>query len=155
MNKRQLTDWLNVMRNPESGKTTGELEDPINPSERCCLGHLAYSMKADRRRNNIGPSVEYFYSGSDSWSTTYLPVSLAKELDMDKIGSFIKPITVDGIVKFNGAITEFNSMSELNDDTDLTSAQIADIIEEQWEVGNIAPFKEFVNDPYFPSSPIQ
>ena len=140
MNKRQLTDWLNVMRNPESGKTTGELEDPINPSERCCLGHLAYSMKADRRRNNIGPSVEYFYSGSDSWSTTYLPVSLAKELDIDKIGSFIGPITVGR--------DEFKSMSELNDGTDLTSAAIADIIEGEWEAGNIAPFKDFVNDPY-------
>ena len=147
MNKRQLTDWLNVMRDPESGKATGELEDATNPSERCCLGHLAYSMESDRRRNNIGPSVEYFYPGSASWSTTYLPVSLAKELDMDKIGSFIKPITVDGIVKFNGAITEFNSMSELNDDTDLTSAQIADIIEEQWEAGNIGPFNDM--DPIF------
>ena len=141
MNKRQLTDWLKVMRDPEFGKATGTLEDPNNPSKRCCLGHLGYSMKASRRWNVITARVDYFYGGDDSWSSSYLPISLAKELDIDNIGSFINPITV-------GGIEEFKSMSELNDDTDLTSAAIADIIEDQWEAGNIALFNEFSNNPY-------
>ena len=117
------------MRDPRFGKMQQQLEDPDNSNDRCCLGHLCHAMNVPSELDNDG-DPEYIFDG-DSHSA-YLPSGLAKALDMTTQGDFMRGIIVDGVVVMH--------MSGLNDDTDLTPAQIADVIEEQFEAGNIASF---------------
>ena len=133
MNNSQLQDWFSVMRDPKSGKCKGRLQDVTNPNDRCCLGHLGFSMgvttgiKVDKCDNEY---VAYFYGGRTNGIV--LPSALAKELDMTQCGDFVEVIEIGD--------AEYCSMSVINDETDLTMAEIADVIEAQFKAGNVTRY---------------
>ena len=127
------------MRDPKSAKHQGELQDAWNSKNRCCLGHLGYSMGATTEHRPGGQgghkSVHYSYGDVVHSNMSVLPVALAKELDMTQCGDFVEVIEIEG--------ADYCSMSSLNDSTNLTSAEIADVIEAQYKVGNVSPFGEY------------
>ena len=140
MNGLQLQNWLKVMRDPKSGKALKKLENPENRHDRCCLGHLCHAMQAKSKVANFGSMHSsdggrdcVFYDFNDHrWTHDVLPNELAKELDITFTGSFNTPIDIDGC--------EVSSMASLNDDTDLTPAEIANVIESQFKAGNVTPY---------------
>ena len=139
MNNSQLQNWLGVMRDPKSGKCEGKLQDVLNPNDRCCLGHLGYSMGAaiEIRLNGYREKVvHYSYGDGIDSNVNVLPAALAKELDISKIGDFIKDIKIGD--------TSFACMAEINDETDLTIAEIAeiaDVIEAQFKANNVVRYQ--------------
>ena len=135
MNNSQLQNWLGVMRDPQSGKCRDKLQDITDSTSRCCLGHLGYSMGAaidivlNQNRNK---GVGYSYGDDKNINISVLPVALAMELDMTQKGDFIKDVRIGD--------TSFACMAEVNDDTELTPAEIADVIEAQYKAGNVAEY---------------
>ena len=137
MNGLQLRNWLRVMRDPKSGKTKHKLENLENRNNRCCLGHLCYSMNGNSKVTSYGCDIEgkdtVFYDFNDEvWEHDVLPNELAKELDMTPTGSFTMAIDI--------GVISVRSMASLNDDTELTPAEIADVIEAQFRAGNVTPY---------------
>ena len=135
MNNSQLQGWLGVMRDPQSGRCKDRLQDVADSNSRCCLGHLGYSMGAtiEIRLNEYRvKAVHYSYGDGIDSNVSVLPSALAKELDITRIGDFIKDIKIGD--------TSFACMAEVNDKTDLTIAEIADVIEAQYKAKNVARF---------------
>ena len=119
--------WLDFLRGEGRRKAKGLLEkiagyDKENP--RCCLGHacVALGMKGVKDNTNM------IYDGSSA----LLPLSAQIQLGISSDGSFKECVSV-------GSAT-YSSLSTINDCTDLSPADIADVIEEQFKNDN---FEEF------------
>ena len=125
------------MRDPKSAKHQGQLQDTWNSKNRCCLGHLGYSMGAtiEHRPGGQGghKSVHYSYGDVLHSNMSVLPVALAKELDMTQCGDFVQVIEIEGV--------DYCSMSSLNDEADLTMAGMADVIEAEFKANNVARYQ--------------
>ena len=135
MNDSQLQNWLGVMRDPKSGKCKDQLQDVTNSNDRCCLGHLGFSLDViieTKLNDNREAFIVYRY-GHDWPSSSNLPRALAKELDMTQNGDFVKDVKIRG--------TRYACMSEVNDETDLTISEIADVIEAQFKANNVARYE--------------
>ena len=133
--QEELDIWLRALRDPDAQKHCGSLEDYDNPKARCCLGHACAALglkRADDQwiQDNYGEKTVLYGVDRGDYDETCLPKSLSKRLNISPGGGFIKKIEIEGQNE-NGAPILFDSLVHVNDDTDLTLAQIADLIEEQ------------------------
>ena len=132
--------WLAQLRDPESKKTTEKLESSIKSNERCCLGHACHALSADREA--FADGIVY-YDGEEG----ILPRSVEQKLNITHRGDFKEPITVRFMKRVDlpvgirpyGTEIEANDLIEVNDFTDLTPKEIADVIEEQFRTNNFCP----------------
>ena len=116
--------WIKYLREPGREKYKFGLFDLNNRKAHCCLGHYC-AMKG------LPQAVRGAYGEYDG-ACGILPKSLALSLDIDAVGSFKEPVVI-------GAGT-FVALAEVNDDSDLTMAEISDVIEEQFNRDNLANF---------------
>ena len=116
--------WLAQLRDPESKKQAGKLESLDDSNARCCLGHACHALGIERW-------VEYHEDKIVTYDfrTTNLPGSACNMLNIDILGEFKKEVLVNG--------NFYRSLTEINDLTDLTPQEIADIVEDQFENDNL------------------
>ena len=125
INQDALDKWLKVLRDPASKKAKGELESLGLPEYRCCLGHLCYALEVPSRR--VDNNLEY---GEDrDTSYTQLPEYIARQVGITQDGDFIRDVEYD-------EVGTFGCLADLNDQTDITPQEIADIIEREAKAGN-------------------
>ena len=124
--KTQITEnrqkWLAVLRDPESKKTRGVLESCTDPDARCCLGHACHALGITKTMP-LFPGYILYHSESQ-----YLPMHARRALMVSRNGSFKKSIIIDN--------KELSNIAQVNDMTDLTPQEIADVIEDQFENNN-------------------
>ena len=128
--------WFAFLREPGRKKHTGELESVLDNERRCCLGHACHVLGANRTEICRDSSIYY---GNQSG---ILPDSIAEMLDMDAEGCLYSSIDLDGDEEADGGI---DTITALNDDTDLNPAQIADVLEKQFERGNVVPYRKIID----------
>ena len=116
--------WLAALRRPGSGKRVGCLEDVEAPHKRCCLGHACAALAPGLRFVDTLAGARVRYRGHDKT----LPAEVSRMLGIDREGTF--RATVDAGGRSNVGLME------LNDATNLTSAEIADVIEAQFRLDN-------------------
>ena len=126
--------WLAQLRSPEAKKTTLKLENPKKPNNRCCLGHACHALGIQREvlesKNTVnGWMVHYGEQAS------YLPDEASLKLAILCNGEFVNEIKIDHIHSYYANI-EYKNLAQINDHTELTPAEIADIIEEQFKANN-------------------
>ena len=114
--------WLAVLRAPESKRASGILESRYEENARCCLGHACHALGISRTVPS-GPGYVH-YDSESKW----LPMNARRALMVNSNGYFKKSIIVDGRMFF--------SLAQLNDNTELSPQEIADVIEEQFENNN-------------------
>ena len=120
---RLRKEWLDYLRQPGRKKTKEVLERYHDNEARCCLGHACHHFGIDRTVLEDSLSVLYDKQGS------VLPERLQWDLDMTEAGDFCEPIDVEDEI--------IGDCIGLNDETDLSMAEIADIIEQQMVTGNM------------------
>ena len=141
-----LQKWLSVLRHPLAVKQTGELEKHpggagISSWCRCCLGHLCYALDVPRHTREEPESMIY-YGETDpnkkhdhpDHSDGLLPRTTAKRMDITVCGAFVEDIWVRG--------GKWSSLADLNDGSNLSPKEIADVIETQWSVGNFKTYEQ-------------
>ena len=116
--------WLAVLRDPQSKKKVNKLEDLDNSNVRCCLGHACHALGIERK-------VVYFPNGFVAYGnkTETLPFSACNMLNMEPNGKFKKEVLVED--------EPYWSLARINDNTDLTPQEMADVIEDQFENDNL------------------
>ena len=126
--------WLAQLRSPEAKKTCSKLEDPEKPNHRCCLGHACYVLGLTRTVEEIQDDIFNYDAVYYDNGYSYLPISACEMLDINPDGDFKEVINVTMNQK------QFcKNLAELNDDTELQPAEIADIIEENFKANNFTP----------------
>ena len=131
--------WLEQLRRPESEKATGMLEDGEYENARCCLGHACYALgiECEEEAIEIGGVLHTRVYYDHNYEV--LSDEVAEMLDIDPNGHFERAVEISDyypdLVQYN----EFLCLSDLNDRTDLTPQQIADVIEDQFVKGNMSP----------------
>ena len=135
--------WLSVLRDPKSKKHVGSLESLHDSNTRCCLGHACHALHSNKTifedKVCYGAEKEY----------TFLPQKIAKLLNITPDGEFATPIhisrdysnidsdeNVDEDINYLPTSIGYNDLVSLNDDTILSPAEIANIIEEQYKNKN-------------------
>ena len=121
-NRRKLIAGL---REPGRKKHKGELEDILNPDARCCLGHGCQILGIERKVTKH----QVFYGGQSGVAPDELIAAVGLRCSTGYLGKTIQ---------WRGYT--FNSLTELNDNTDATPAEIADFLEETIEGGEGSPF---------------
>ena len=128
------TKWLAQLRSPEAKKTTLKLENSKNPDHRCCLGHACHALGIQREvlesQNTVNGWMVHYGE-----QTSYLPDEASLKLAILCNGEFVNEIKIDHIHSYYANI-EFENLAQINDHTELTPAEIADIIEEQFKANN-------------------
>ena len=122
--------WLRELRGPTALKMTGKLAHPLNENARCCLGHLCAAIGAKRTIDRFDYCGETYPRVCYEGETTVLPKKVCRVLDITEKGEFVHPVRLDGYM------CTFSSLVSLNDQTGLTPAQIADVIEKQIAADN-------------------
>ena len=110
--------WLKILRSPKARKAQSVLERADNPIRRCCLGHLCHVAEAEREENGIN----VVYKWKSSFSSSSIPLLLAKELDIAAGGNFIKEILYEDCY--------YSNLMGLNDGSNASLFDIARIIED-------------------------
>ena len=128
INKDALDKWLKVLRDPASRKVKGMLESVDEPNYRCCLGHLCHALGVPRHGDyqevNYGMAIGE--ARDINWSQ--LPAYVAQQVGITEAGDFIHPVVYERF--------EYGSLADLNDETEITPQEIADIIEREAKAGN-------------------
>ena len=132
--------WLDQLRDPQARKTTEKLESSVKPNERCCLGHACHALGSDREACADGI---VYYDGEEG----ILPRSVEQKLNITHRGDFKEPIIVKFMKREDlpyglrpyGTERQVSDLIEVNDFTELTPQQIADVIEDQFRTGNFSP----------------
>ena len=119
--------WLSQLRDPESKKETGQLESLDDSNTRCCLGHACHALGIKRLVESYAHEQEKVVTYD--FQNTNLPYSACNMLNINVLGEFKKEVLVNG--KY------CQSLTEINDFTDLTPKEIADLIEEQFKENNL------------------
>ena len=133
-------EWLAQLRDPESKKTIGELESYDDTNERCCLGHACYALNIHCDINITDRTVSYDTEAGK------LPNSACRKLNIDRIGRLNNDILLSDDDEYDNFY--ISNLTTLNDDTDLSPQEIADIIEDQFKTNNFKPFEEDLWDEY-------
>lgn len=137
--------WIQYLRKPHIKKHKGFLESRHTRSKRCCLGHACFVLGL-KRDTDFDGDVAYWNDNPGSYhpiqrynnsSFTKLPPRASAQLNIDVNGTFHKPIKLN----VHPYDMEYTCLSSVNDNTNLTLPQIADIIEEQLKAGNIKESK--------------
>ena len=115
--------WFEALYNTYAKKHKRALEKYDEPEARCCLGHLCHALHVKRDVDEINGIVKYKDKGKDSWEISILPKEVAILLDITMDGSFIRPISIKGVLHGN--------LVRVNDRTDLSLPAIAEIIKTQ------------------------
>ena len=124
--------WLEKLRDPNSHKMKGRLESGNYPNYRCCMGHACSALGEERfagefdgEDHEIDANVGY----GDAENLYHWTEKVAHDLNVNYRGEFEKPLDIEG--------KAIESLDQLNDHTDLTTQQIADVIEENLINGNL------------------
>lgn len=126
--KEYRQKWIDFLREEGRQKARNVLEDVQNPEARCCLGHACKVFENSVERtlvlgdNDTPVAVKY------DKTQHVLPSKLQRKLNIDAYGKLRKPIKIE-----NGRYVDLVS---INDSTNLSPAQIADVIEEQFKQRN-------------------
>ena len=119
--------WLAQLRLPESGKFRDSLENADCPSERCCLGHAAHAVGAPREVSD--GIVDY-----DGFNQV-LSGPLQHLFGISHDGTFSEAYTGRELAEIIGRPVPYRDfdvwgcLAGINDDTDLTPAEMASVIE--------------------------
>ena len=128
--------WMEVLRDPSSLKKIGVLESNVNPNARCCLGHACHALIPETRRVTLPRAGSLVRYGADEWSAQVLPPELTELLGVDASCTFKKRVEVPRD-RIKDTSTLNLSATALNDNTDLSPSEIADILERERDRGNI------------------
>lgn len=121
--------WIDHLKRPETKKHTGALESFEYPDRRCCLGHAAFVLGAERKvRNSI-----VFYGGDSG---------LLSKVLQSKLGMY----TIDGTCEpktslFTQSSSSNTSLAGINDHTIATPQEIREYLESVIEGGPNTPFE--------------
>ena len=118
--------WLAQLRDLDSKKEFGQLENVKDSNARCCLGHACHALGI-RRRVKQYPSSSIDLVAYENTSGA-LPSSACYMLNITAIGRFIEKIIVNG--------ESCSDLSDVNDNTLLSPAEIADVIQDQFNNNN-------------------
>ncbi|MCY4499246.1 MAG: hypothetical protein OXC14_18425 [Rhodospirillaceae bacterium] len=132
--------WLEYLREEGRLKHVGSLENAEAPDERCCLGHGAHCLDAPRQVVGMDHHIVE-YDGESS----FLGDNVSELLNLHKSGQFHDTITIKGQVGEDDELIEFDNLTQVNDDTSLEPGEIADVIAEQFEKGNLCELWDFTN----------
>ena len=125
--------WLEVLRDPKSEKTQGRLEDPDNAKARCCLGHACHALGEERYVKTSG-------AGYPS-QAPYIVMYAGDAGVLSEGAASLLGIQPDGLLKeSDGGVKGMYTLVDLNDDTNLTPAEIADVIECLWQNDGFEPY---------------
>ena len=134
MIKKYVDLWLAEMRKPETCKHKAELENFYNANEMCCLGHACKALKEP---------LDLLYTRGDGsvhveGLTSELPDSVSRALGITNAGSIRDGKVIElekwmetkfDFDRFDRSVSSTGTLISLNDSTDLTIEQIADVIE--------------------------
>lgn len=139
--------WINYLRSDDIGKMVNKLEHKYENNRRCCLGHACHVLGLSRRiastHNRLLVSYKSNTRAKDS-SVDNLPVEAQLKLNLDRRGQFKQCIMITKDVY--GTDRHICNLQQLNDKTDLTLSQIADIIEEQLKLGNFVEPEPYMKE---------
>ena len=123
-----FTLWLGVLRDPKSEKMCGALAHHFHTDQRCCLGHACHALGL--------PLEQWDWRGGYGGEHSYLPARISELLDITQLGAFREPLLIDGLK------ARFESLAGLNDASNLSPAEIADVIEDMWKNDGFVPYAE-------------
>ena len=136
--KRQK--WYDFLRVTGRQKTKRLLEDYRNPEARCFLGHACHIFLSDTREVKTNPEgINEVWYGDGVKENNILPESLAVLLDITPSCQFRNPVYI-GTNDYGSTVSYYDRVSDLNDFTDMSLADIADVLEEEDGEGNLEPF---------------
>ena len=128
--------WIAWLRNPLAKRWFDVLENPVNPAERCCLGHACWLFFSEGREvvneQCIHDVKKYITYGSEKYE---LPREVQEKLDINSCGQFKESFKID-----DRLITCCTGLNDYN--YDISMYEIADIIEEQMLADNLYPSGE-------------
>ena len=131
INQDALDKWLKVLRSPLSQRTKGKLENGVYSEARCCLGHLCHALDVPRYQiDGESGLVEYGEDGDASWSQ--LPEYVARQVGITQNGDFFRRIEYKGDIYY--------CLADLNDKTEVTPQEIADVIEREAKANNLLSY---------------
>ncbi len=126
-------EWLAALRRPGQSMCSGTLEHPDGPSGgRCALGHAVALFGGDARRTS--DAVFYIDADLGVGFSEILPSDIARRLDITPLGWFVKPLVFYDEVCRN--------IAHVNDKLDLTLRDMADVLEDEFASGGMAPYEE-------------
>ena len=140
--KAEVQAWLDTLRDPVSQKYQGKLENHTNANERCPLGHACHALGIYRKVGEWSGTVRY-----DS-QTQVLPFKACETLGIDPSGRFKKALSKAQVETIVGraptpnnrfAPDLYENLAHLNDFSDITLSEIADLIEYQYAHDGFAP----------------
>ena len=129
INKDALDKWLKVLRSPLSQREKGRLENGTYSEARCCLGHLCHALDIPRHQSGAGTMVEYGDVDDKDISWSQLPEYVVRQVGISRNGDFFKA------VEYKDEI--YHCLADLNDETDITPQEIADVIEREAKADNL------------------
>jgi len=127
-----VTLWLKQLRSDEAEKHVGFLENYYNNKKRCCLGHACHVL-APEIRDVKNMQVHY------GKMCGLLPRNVAKLLNITLAGDFHETHLISDLQKVIPGLIHtsdqdrFDSLTEINDHTNITLSQMADLIEWAYE----------------------
>lgn len=123
--KENRLKWAKFLQNPTLEKHLGELEDPLNPNARCCLGHGCACFEISKEsRQDCG--VVVLYDGCYD----YAPPSFVNLVGLTtKSGQFL-----------DGKVMDKACLADLNDHTYTSPQEIGKMMENWIEGGVGTPF---------------
>lgn len=126
-----IARWTEALRSGKYAKTVGFLHT-VNGW--CCLGVLCdVAGLAGHKEVNEGA---YSYFGE----IAQLPAQLAKHLDINENGGLHVPLTFDKDRDGRADNEAHHSLANINDDTNYSFSQIADVIEQKHAAGHLRPY---------------
>ena len=129
---RNRADWIAYLREPGRKKAIGQLVDNDDHERRCCLGHYC-AMKGLPVEKAVSKSGQDGYEGE----VNELPERLAASLGITQLGYFKGDVLVWHLTGNKRAFAE--NLAAINDRTRASMADIADIIEREFEAHNFEP----------------
>ena len=125
--------WISYLRSDEAKRHKGSLESATDENARCCLGHACHVLGIERHLYSEEEDLNGVFYGQER-SLAFLPREAAELLGISRRGGFKQFVDVQDNPNFPPyGIT---NLTAINDNTELSLHEIADIIEEQYQNDN-------------------
>ena len=89
----EVIKWLEVLADPQSKKEKQHLENYKDSNKRCCLGHLCHALNLKMTKD--AEYLETRYHDDENADSSFLPLSVAKQLDITVEGRFVRGFTIE------------------------------------------------------------
>lgn len=135
--------WIKYLNNSARRKATGVLEEFKDSGSRCCLGHACHVLGLKRRKihevgywgDKVGHPYIYYGENGD------LDSEIAPKQLVEILGLWSESGHVESDEGIPYKEVSYESLADLNDDSEATPKEIAEYLKKVVEGGKNTPFR--------------